>query len=321
MKDNVASFHRAAFFRNIAAVLFLALGFAATPGRAIIFDSTTNLTYNTTAPTGVLANSGWQFEGYWAGCLATPIASNFFITGQHVGGSVGDAFLLNGTSYTTTAVYDDPGSDLAIWKVSTAFSSWAPLYTAANEAGSPLVVFGSGNGPGAAVLVDGQLKGWQWFGYSAERWGENVVTGTINYNGSTLLYANFDHGAGVNEATLASGDSGGGVFIQQNSVWSLAGVNFAVDGPFNTTNTGVGFDAAIFDQGGLYTPNGTNWDYVTPQTTNIPSSFYATSISARQDWVQSIIVPEPSAAALTGLGLVVFLATVRRRAQRATRSF
>ena len=84
----------------------------------------------------------------------------------------------------------------------------------------------------------------------------------------------------------------------------------------------LGFFAAIFDQGGLYYTNDVTktWDYITPQTNNIPSSFYATSISARQDWVESVIVPEPSAAALTGLGLVVFGATVRRRAQRATRS-
>ena len=322
MRNNATNFRRAAFLRNIAGVLFLAFGFAATPGRAIVFYSTGDPAFNTTAPTGALTGSGWQFEGYWAGSLATAIASNFFITAQHVGGSVGGTFTLNGTSYTTTAVYDDPGSDLAIWKVSTAFPAWAPIYTASDTAGSPLVVFGSGDNRGADVSAAGQLKGWQWSGAQAERWGENIVAGTINYNGSTLLYANFDAGAGVNEATLALGDSGGGVFIRQNSVWSLAGVNFAVDGPFNTTNTGTGFFAAIFDQGGLYYTNDVTktWDYITPQTNNIPSSFYATSISARQDWVESVIVPEPSAAALTGLGLVVFVATVRRRAQRATRS-
>lgn len=313
MRNLETSPGRAACSRSIAGIWLLAFLFAAAPGRAIVFDSTTNLLYNTTAPTGSLANSGWQFEGYWAGCLATPIASNFFITVQHVGGSVGGTFTLNGTGYTTTAVYKDPSSDLAIWQVNTSFSSWASLYTATNEVGSSLVVFGAGNGTGPAVTADGQLKGWQWGGFNSERWGENIVSGKTNYNGTTLLYADFDHGAGPNEATIATGDSGGGLFIKQGSAWVLAGVNYSADGPFNTTNSGAGFNAAIFDAGGLYTQNGTNWDYVTPQTNYIPSSLYAIDISARQGWIDSIVLPEPSTTALTGIGFVVFLIAARRR--------
>ncbi len=320
MKSKEPSFFRLAFARNIVGVLLLALLLTATPGRAIVFHSTGDQNYNTTAPTGGLADSGWQFEGYWASCMGTAIASNFFITAKHVGGTVGGAFVLNGTSYTTTAVYNDPTSDLAIWKVDSAFSAWAPLYTSHSEVGSALVVFGAGYGRGAEVWAEGELKGWHWGGSNVKRWGENVVTGTTNYNGSTLLYTDFDAGAGVNEATLAISDSGGGVFIQQNSVWSLAGVNYAVDGPFNTTNTGSGFSAAIFDAGGLYYTNDVTktWDYITPQVADIPASFYATSISARQDWIMNIIVPEPATSLLMVLGAGGLFLTTRRHTRQSS---
>lgn len=313
-------FRRTAFFKNIAGVLLLALLSAATPGRAVVFYSSGDSSYNTTAPTGVLTNSGWQFEGYWASCMGTAIAPNYFITAKHVGGTIGSAFVLDGTSYTTTAVYNDPSSDLAIWKVNTAFSSWAPIYTASDEIGSSLVVFGAGYGRGTEVWMDGDQKGWQWGANAVKRWGENVVTGTTNYNGSTLLYANFDADAGVNEATLAISDSGGGVFILQDSVWSLAGINYAVEGPFNTTNSGSGFNAALFDVGGLYYTNDVTktWDYITPQAADIPASFYATSISARQDWITSIIVPEPAASVLMAIGAGGLFLTARRRTKRSS---
>jgi hypothetical protein len=317
VKGQNTSFLRLASVRGVAGALLLALLSAATPGRAIVFYSTNSPTYNTTAPTGALTNSGWQFGGLWADCMGTAIASNFFITAKHVGGTVGAAFVLNGASYTTTAVYNDPTSDLALWKINTTFPAWAPIYTGNSEVGSPLVVFGAGAGRSSEVWAEGELKGWRWSGSFVKRWGENVVTGTTNYQSFTLLYARFDAGAGGNEATLAIADSGGGVFIQQNSIWSLAGVNLSVDSPFNTTNTGAGFHAAIFDQGGLYYTNDTTktWDYIPPQPADIPANFYATRVSSRQDWILGIIVPEPSTAALAALGLTLLQATTRRRAK------
>ncbi|MBI5683754.1 MAG: PEP-CTERM sorting domain-containing protein [Verrucomicrobia bacterium] len=317
MKNRKPSFFRPVFARSIAGVLLLALLSAATPSGAIVFYSTGDQNYNTTAPTGALTNSGWQFEGYWGVCMGTAIASNFFITAKHYTDPiVGDPFLLNGVSYTTTAKYEDPNSDLALWRISGSFPSWAPIYTGSSEVGSPLVVFGAGYGRGAEVWAEGDLKGWQAGGSNVKRWGTNVVAGTTTYQGSTLLYADFDAGPGANEATLAVADSGGGVFIQQNSIWSLAGVNFTVDSPFNTTNSGDGFNAAIFDAGGLYYKPSDTWTYIPNQPADIPASFYATSISARQDWIMSIIVPEPSTSALVALGFAVFLATARRASRR-----
>src|SRR5687768_4577287 len=186
-------------------------------------------TRNTTAPTGTLANSGWQLQGEWAGAfLGTPISSNQFITAQHVGGTVGGTFSLNSANYTTTGFVDVPNSDLRIWQVSGTFPTFAPLYNAATdgpESGKPLVVFGRGVAPGAAVNgpvtpTGTELKGWEWgAGDGARSWGENDVSGIVP-GGSfgDLIAFTFDQSVGdvpgTNESHLSAFDSGGGLFIE-----------------------------------------------------------------------------------------------------------
>jgi hypothetical protein len=103
------------------------------------------------------------------------------------------------------------------------------------------------------------------------------------------------------------GDSAGGLFIQDGSTWKLAGINYAVDGPYNLTNSGAGFDAAIFDAGGLYTGTEGNWSFMPERATNQPGAFYATRVSAHVAWIQSVLAqplnPRPilqSAAAPQG---------------------
>src|SRR5438067_85648 len=117
---------------------------------------------NKSAPTGTLAGSGWQWQGNWGAFTGTPIAKNYFIAASHIGGSVGQTLTLNGKSYTTTAMFDDPNSDLRIWKTSQSFSSWAPIYTGSGEVGKTAVLFGRGTARGSAVNVNGSIHGWPW---------------------------------------------------------------------------------------------------------------------------------------------------------------
>ncbi|MBI2924578.1 MAG: hypothetical protein HYY24_02610 [Verrucomicrobia bacterium] len=281
---------------------------------AVIFFSTADPAHNTTAPTGDLADSGWQYEGLWRNFLGTPIAPQYFITASHIGGAVGDQFIFRGTAYTTTAFSDDLASDLRIWRVCGSFPDFAPLYTQPNERNKPVVVFGRGTRRGAPVEVAGllgaSLKGWKWGAPDgAPRWGQNVVADVTNGDGigplsgnasvGELLKMTFDGAGGeTEEAHLSGGDSGGGLFIKDGEVWKLAGINYAVDGPYNTASDGTGFEAVIFDEGGLYRQEAGQWvltpDLPVPQ----PGAFYATRVSANLAWINGVLsAPSPADAA------------------------
>lgn len=264
--------------------------------QAILFYSTAAPDFNTTGPTGALAGSGWQYQGNWGAFLGTPIAPHYFITAKHVGGRIGDLFVLNGQNYTSTASYGDPNSDLIIWRVRETFPSFAPLYTNNDEIGKTVVVFGRGTQRGAEVTVTNraspQLKGWLWGTPDyVKRWGQNQVDTTVDGGPGVgyLLRLLFKADGGINEADISGGDSGGAVFIQDGPLWKLAGLNNAVEGPFNTTNSGPGFEAAIFDLGGLFAIVDEQWTFFTPSTTNQPTAFYATPISSHLAWIQAIL--------------------------------
>lgn len=262
---------------------------------AIIVYSTGDPAHNTTAPTGSLTNSGWQYQGTWGAFLGTPIASNYFIAAAHVGGCVGDVFHFRGVDYPTTAMFSDTNSDLRLWRICGSFPDFASLYPLSNEVGKTVVVFGRGTQRGEDVMVTNLvlsvLKGWKWGPTdSVERWGTNVVTSIVD-GGSlgTFLKCNFDASGGDDEADLSTGDSSGGVFIKEGAVWKLAAINYAVDGPFNTSTNGPGFFGAIFDEGGLYRPQGTNWVLIPDLPTDLPSAFYSTRISAHLDWINATL--------------------------------
>jgi len=266
---------------------------------AVIFHSTDDPSFNTTAPTGELAGSGWDLQGRWGAFLGTPIAPNLFVTAKHILVAAGTPFNFRGTNYPVINSFADPQSDLKVHEVCGIFPAHAGLYSGATEVGQPMVVFGRGTRRGVEVWGDRvggtELKGWQWgSGDGVVRWGTNLVSsvsGVIEGLGQ-LLVANFDAGGGAAECHLSSGDSGGAIFLRDGAAWKLAGVNYAVDGPFNTTNSGAGFNAAIFDTGGLYqrNPATSAWDYNVPSPiVDSPSALYATRVSANLAWINSIL--------------------------------
>lgn len=311
------------FLQAVLALLILA---SANTARAIVFASTGDPSFNTTAPTGLLEGSGWQYIGNWNGFVGTQISPNQFITASHVGGSVGGSFTAsNGQTFTTLAVART--NDLAIWTVSGTLPTHAPVYSGSSEGSLDMVVFGRGIGRGAEVrsptATDADnLRGWEWGGSGALRWGTNrfefADSGFVS--GSTpigsILAAGFSRNGGANEATVASGDSGGATFVRVGGVWQLAGIVYGVQSAFRTTPSGPTVNAAIFDMGALY---GSNGSLVVPDSTgNIESLFIASRLGAddNQAWILSQ-VPEPlhhglaSAAALLGCA-----AWIRRRARR-----
>jgi hypothetical protein len=251
--------------------LFLTLATAtATPASAVIIAGDGGPDQNTTAPAGALANSGWQFEGQFGGFLGTAIAPNYFITASHIGGSVGQAFTYNGRTYTTTASYDDPNSDLRIWQVDGDLGPYAPLDRAGADAGKQLLIVGRGTDRGDAIYAaDGRLAGWQWGADRAvQRWGLNTATGTTDGGPGlgTMLTATFQ---GADDATVSTGDSGGAFFVNDApGSWKLAGITFGVDN--EGTLDGNPVSGALVGQ-----------------------SLYASSIAADQSWIDSVIGPTP----------------------------
>lgn len=307
--------------------------------QAIVLYDTDNALANTTAPTGIYQDSGWAYQGKFGSMLGTMIGDQYFITAQHIGPQ-GSTFVstadFNGVADITytidaaanggTGFWNIAGTDLRVFKINETFSSWAPLYTGSLEVGSTLVTFGRGGPRGAEVLTDDPgppvqdvLHGWRTTGADGvARWGANVVTGVVSSDVGELLRAEFNAVSGQNEATLSAGDSGGGVFIQVAGQWYLAGVNYSVDGLFDTNNTidNNEFGAALFDMGGFYIGNDTEgWSLVPNFASDIPSHMYASRISSNASEILSIMtpVPEPGSCLLVMLAGVM---TLRRRRPR-----
>ncbi len=269
--------------------------------RAVILFGSGDPAYNTTPPTGALAGSGWQYEGQWGGFLGTAIAPHYFLAAQHIGGSVGASFTFNGSNYTTTAYWDDPENDLRLWQVSGTLPTYAPLYSLSDEQGKTLVVIGRGTQRGAPVTVTwtqpsktNLLAGWQdGPADGVMRWGLNQVSDT---DGSFLVVA-FTGTLGPNEGFISGGDSSGAIFIQNDAgAWSLAGINYGVDGPFATSLNSPQFYGAIFNEDGLLVS-----DWLQPQDgVARPAQFYASRVSSElYCWIQGIVGVVPAAPSLS----------------------
>lgn len=317
----------AANVKRVLALSTLTLGLLTQPASGVILLGSGDPVYNTTPPTGALADSGWQYQGIWGGFLGTPIAPQYFIAAHHVGGSVGQTFSYQGVAYTTTAYWDDPNSDFRIWKVDGTFPTYAPLYSLSGTAGKLFVVMGRGTQRGdqvvitlvqtnyctntanlkslgiskklaqqefpdaifrgttmtyvaATVSTNAVPKGWKdGLGDGVMRWGQSQDIGVGNF-----VIGAFDQNGGPNQAYLSSGDSSGAVFIQDNGVWKLAGINYGIQGPFGLTPTDS-FYGAIFDESGLYVGGS-----LMPNDGQIrPACFYASRISSSLTWIQAII--------------------------------
>lgn len=303
--------------RLILGAVLVCVTLCATSARGVILYAKSDR--NTRPPHGSLVESGWQWQGHFGAFLGTPIARQYFITSGHIRGEPGQPFLFNGQTFTTTAFYDDPASDLRIWKVDGDFKTFAPVFKDKTEVGRSCILFGRGTQRGEAVFQNGQLKGWQWDESDGARsWGRNSLVGVIDGGPQRgeLLYFNFDQFGNAHEGTLSAGDSGGGVFVRQGSRWKLAGINTSVDGPYAYGAGQNPFNAALFDKGGMYIPRMDGGQTISDSVSDIPASAYVTRISSKLDWINGVLsgqvapggtlpdsagggIPEPTGAVIT----------------------
>ncbi len=253
-------------------------------------------------------NSGWQYEGNFGGYLGTPIAPHYFLTASHIY-RAGDTFVFHGETFTVLdgAGYFDPSTDLHLWKVDHAFATYAPLFQPRapgnTETGRELRTFGCGTQRGDPITFDGTLRGWAWGpGDGVQRWGRNTVAAVVRGDPDNdqwlFLQAPFDSPGLPGESHLSVGDSGGGVFVLQDGLWRLAGINYAVDDLYTTADGGGHFAAAIFDARGYYTQTGPNSYALITGADNVPTSSFATQVSSRLAWLQSIVGDDADLTAL-----------------------
>lgn len=324
-------------YRRSAALAFLAAcALLIQPAGAVVFYETADPNHNATAPTGAYLDSGWQYEGLFGGFLGTMISPQLFITAQHIGvqsSTFVSTSLFNGVADVTYTIdtsansnvgfWDITGTDLRIYKINETFATYAQLYTASNEVGQTLVTNGRGGPRGDEVIVSAESKGWKTGGSDGiARWGANEVSTIYSTPVGDVLAADFNAVTGVEETFLASGDSGGGLFIKDGATWKLAGVNYAIEANFDTNNiTGDGseFAGAIFDKGGLYQGSDAGgWTLIPNTGADIPEQFFASRISTNVTEINAVIqaVPEPGGVWLVASAMLL---GVRRRRKQPSR--
>lgn len=109
---------------------------------------------NTSAPTGSLANSGWQYAGYYHynaitnpdgtpggdfdNSLIWPIAPNWFVAAKHTVDSSAAGLTqwsvnYSGNNYGITEIVNHPTADLSLIHINGTIDSFAPLYTGSDE--------------------------------------------------------------------------------------------------------------------------------------------------------------------------------------------
>ena len=275
------------FYRIAAYAIGIAV--AASPSaHAVIFHSTGDPTFHTTAPTGTFANSGWQYQVEIGPFLGTPIAPYYYVTAAHTGAGLNNNFDYHGVHYNTVQVVAD-FDDIRVLKVDKPFYSYAPLYDAAptSEQNKQVVVVGRGTQRGDEFRINGVMKGWSWGTEDhVQRWGTNTISGFANNN--TVMALDFNLNADPNEGILSGGDSGGAAFIKVGQEYQIAGTNFTVSGPYTIPPDDVTeYLGAFYDTSGMkYKESGL------PAVG--PSSAYVTMISAHASEIKNLINLPPT---------------------------
>lgn len=276
---------------TLAAVIALA---HAGPADALVYCVTNAADDHRNAPTGDLANSGWQETVEVNKFLGTVIHTNALLTAKHIWElGVGDTFVCEGQTHTLTAKVGDPGSDLAVFFFTPGVTNVARLNIETNDICSFVVLQGRGMERGDAVVTGGRTNGWKWAWdkwYGIRRWGVNRYTNVFPED-ETCAVATFDYNGDPDECMLSVGDSGGPGFIRTGSGWKLATVNSSVDPATFTSSTNPvsSFNASLFDCAGLFSSDESGWRFVPPEASPVPCRLLNTRAAMRVAWITNTV--------------------------------
>lgn len=260
---------------------------------ALVYCVTNVVDYHQSAPTGALAESGWQQTAEVGLFLGTVIHSNAMLTAEHLKLPVGQTFSYEGQTRTVTAAVTNAFNDLAILFFTPSATNTALINIETNDIASEVVLQGKGMERGIEVVrADGWTNGWEWGSWSSiRRWGVNRYFGETS--DGVCAIAAFDNTGDPDECMLSPGDSGGPGFIRTGSGWKVATVNYSVfpDLFLYSTNSGSSFQASLFDCAGLYyyDYDGKSWQYVPTNATPSPCLLINTRTSKSVAWITNTV--------------------------------
>lgn len=281
----------------LSRVLLLAL--FAPRAEALVYCITNSVDVHQQAPTGTLAQSGWQQTVKINGFLATIIHSNALLSAAHLRlDEMGpeDTFTLEGT-HTLTSKVSTNISDLAIHFFTPPITNKEYIARLNIEpdidTNAFVVLQGCGTERGDVVVTSGSYtNGWKWGNaWSIRRWGVNTFWGATDDGLCSL--ATFDNNGDPDECMLSVGDSGGPGFIKTGSGWKVAMVNYSVHPATFTyaTNPATPFNASLYDCAGLFYTNSetTTWTWVSTNESPAPCQLRCSRVSQRLDWLTNTI--------------------------------
>ncbi len=186
-------------------------------------------------PANYYNSFNWDYIYNVNGSSGVAVDDYWLLTAHHVADD-GPADLSSRTAqeiiYHDAA--DDPdndnNADLALIRYDNEFPGSYNLYTGNFPSSGPNRVTGIAVGFGNTGTTRDSSYDTNSTGNGTKRWGTNTVDQTLEYNGSAEttnkgLQSYFDLNDSSYEAGLATFDSGGGIFVQVNSEWNLAGIN------------------------------------------------------------------------------------------------
>ena len=271
--------------RNLFLPVSIAFFVFATIGRAsLVYDVSNGLTV---APAD---DRGWSLTGSWQVGGGVAVAPNYFLTAQHLGGTPGQSFVVDGRTFVAGSFTDIAGSDLRLIKINGTFPAYAPLYRGApgSEAGQAISMIGFGRyAHGSPVTTGTTQNGWNWGAAASKNFAMNTADGVVTLSGSQLLDYTFKPISGRNEGIYSVGDSGGGTFIKTGGAWRLAGINFAVTNFYTQPLAPNPIQASIDNGTGLFVKD-QNGNFI---AATAPQSGFATEIAAYLSRIDAVILP------------------------------
>ena len=233
---------------------------------------------------------GWSETGSWQGGGGVAIAPDYFLTAHHLGGSAGQPFVLNGVTYSTSAMTDVPGTDLRLVQIVGSFPSFTAIdhQPPGSEVTQPISLVGFGHYTHGTPLITNSIQnGWFWGSATGKNFAMNTVKAITTTDVGPTLDFTFDPLSGQNEGIYTLFDSGGGAFVLSNGKWRLAGVAYSITSFYQHSGDANYLPAAIYNSSGLYTTDQSG-NYVAASG---PQHGYASEVAASWQPIDRVLLP------------------------------